>query len=75
MVYESILLHGFGSPVQTRRLVAIPGVPEKRNGGFSVGRCHLKSVACFSIIHSDKASSFEKNDTKIIEWVWIYDHF
>ena len=39
----------------------IPGVPKKRNGGFSVP-CYLKVLYLFTLL--DKASSAEENDTK-----------
>ena len=45
----------------------IPGVPKKRNGGFSV-HCERKVLYVFTSL--DKASSAEENDTYIIKFGW-----
>ena len=49
-------------------LSSIPGVPKKRNNGFSVP-CELKVLYFFTSL--DKASSAEENDTKIIKFGWV----
>ena len=48
--------------------VIIPGVPKKRNGGFSV-HCELKVLYYFTSL--DRSSSAEENDTKIIKFGWV----
>ena len=68
MIVTLIIILLNATDCATQYFHSIPGVPKKRNGGFSVS-CELK--ISYFLTSLDKASSAEENDTKIINFGWV----